>query len=180
MDSLKKIFLIAGISAVILSCKKTDVTSEEDNEQVTTVKLKFKEQGTLTESVFVVTDPDGDGPKAITKLDKIALKPSKTYDYSIEVLDETKSPVVNTTLDIADKKDEHLFVYTSNPSSLLTFTITDKDSKGYPVGLVATVKTGIAGTGTLKVQLRHQPGVKNGTPTPGSDDINQDFLVEIK
>ena len=164
----------------VLSCKKIELTSPEDNEQITTIKLKFTEQGTSLENVFVVIDPDGDGPKPISKLDKIVLNPNKNYDFSIEILDETKNPVESISDVIEIEKEEHLFIYTSNPASLLVFKITDKDDKNLPVGLKATVKTGSAGTGTLKVQLRHQPGVKDGTPIPGSDDINQDFQVEIK
>jgi hypothetical protein len=69
---------------------------------------------------------------------------------------------------------------------MMTVTITDKDDNNLPIGLEAEVVTGSSAVsnGKLKVQLRHQPPInnqptKNGSPTPGSDDINVDFNVMI-
>jgi len=173
---------LLAIATVISSCSKgTDIDPNTDeNELITTVKMNFTEKGTSTTNTFVVIDPDGaEGPKAISQLDKITLKANKSYDFTITILDETKNPVSDITTGIEAEKNDHLFIYTPSPSSLLSFVITDKDSKGYNVGLKASVTTTAAGTGKLKVQLRHQPGVKDGTPTPGSDDINQTFDVVV-
>ena len=81
--------------------------------------------------------------------------------------------------------DEHLFVYTPNPATLLTYTYGDKDSRNFNVGLIGSVRTGAVGAGKLKVQLRHQPpingtAVKNGTVAPGSDDVNLDFTLTVR
>jgi hypothetical protein len=172
------LLLLASIN-MLVACKK-DPQEPTDNELITNVKLKFTELGTTTITTFEWKDPDGDGGAAPTKFDKILLKPNKTYGFTIELFDDSKSPATNISEEVAGEADEHLFVYTPTPASLLTFTITDKDSKNYPIGLKAEVKTTTAGTGKLKVQLRHQPGSKNGTATPGSDDVNLDFDVEIK
>lgn len=166
--------------AVVSGCQKDDDHDHSDNELITNVRLKFTEAGTTTATTFEWKDPDGDGGMAATKFDKISLKPNKTYTLAIELYNDTTTPSTNLTSEILEKKDEHLFVYTSTPSTLLTVAITDKDSKNFPVGLSAEAKTTAAGTGKLKVQLRHQPGTKNGTPTPGSDDVNLDFDVEVK
>ncbi len=172
------LLLLASIN-MLVACKKAP-QEPTDNELITNVKLKFTELGTTTITTFEWKDPDGDGGAAPTKFDKISLKPNKTYGFTIELFDDSKSPATNISEEVAGEADEHLFVYTPTPASLLTFTITDKDSKNYPIGLKAEVKTTTAGTGKLKVQLRHQPGSKNGTATPGSDDVNLDFDVEIK
>lgn len=181
MSKMKKNFWILLLTSTVLfvGCKK-DEEEPDDNELITNVKLKFTESGTTTVTTFEWKDSDGDGGAAPTKFDKISLKPNKTYGFTIELFDDSKSPVANISEEVSGEADEHLFVYTPTPASLLTFTITDKDSKNYPVGLKADVKTTAAGTGKLKVQLRHQPGTKNGTATPGSDDVNLDFDVEIK
>lgn len=183
MKSTKKSFLIALMgAALVLGCKKDEPAPVEDNENLTTLKLKFTEGGTT--STFMFRDVDGDGGNAPT-IEKIALKPNKTYTLAVEVLDETKSPVADITADIEAEKDEHLFEYVSNPTSLLAITPTDKDSRGYNVGLKGSAITTAAGTGKLRVVLHHQPrvggvAVKNGSFTVGSTDIDVSFDVEVK
>jgi len=172
--------LITALFSV--SCKDEEVDAKEENELITTVKLNFTSGGT-TQS-FKYSDPDGDGGKAPT-IDAISLKPNTTYTLTIEVLDESKMPVGNITDEIKKESDEHLFVYTPTPSSLLTYVYGDKDSNNFGIGITGSTKTNTAGTGKLKVQLRHQPPIngkasKDGTPTPGSDDINIDFNVTVQ
>jgi hypothetical protein len=161
-------------------CTKESV-EPTDNELITTIQLKFIESNN-TANVVTATfrDIDGDGGKAPTQFDKILLKANTSYSMSISLLNESVLPVSNITTEVSAKKDEHLFVYTPTPANLLSINITDKDSKGLPVGLAATLTTNTANTGKLKVQLRHQPTGKTGFATIGSDDVNLDFDVEVK
>lgn len=164
-----------------LSCKDAEVDPEE-NELITTVKLEFTSGSTV--STFSWKDADGDGGSAPV-VDKIVLKPNTEYSVKVSFLDESKSPAEDITEEIREESDEHLVVFTASPSSLLTYTYLDKDANNYPIGLSGKVNTATAAAGKLKVQLRHQPpvsgvNVKNGTATPGSDDTNVDFDVELK
>ena len=174
--------LLLSATLFTVSCKDEEVVVEEENELITTVKLNFTSGGT-TQS-FKYSDPDGDGGKAPT-IDAITLKPNTTYTLTVEVLDESKMPVSNITEEVKEESDEHLFVYTPTPSNLLTYTYGDKDAKNFGIGITGSAKTNAAGTGKLKVQLRHQPPIigkatKDGTATPGSDDINIDFNVTVQ
>ena len=110
---------------------------------------------------------------------------------SVAVLDESKTATKDMTAEIKQKANEHLFVYTVSPIGLLTVEITDKDTKNLPLGLMAKVQgkpvvsSTTAGTdtlrrGMLKVQLRHQPGTKDGSALFGSDDINVDLPVWVR
>jgi hypothetical protein len=166
----------------VIACNKDSIDIEDENELITSVKLNFTANGNT--QTFAYTDPDGDGGKAPT-VSTISLKPNITYTMTIEILDESKSPINNITNEVATEKDEHLFIYTPTPSSLFTYTYGDKDSRNLSVGLTGSVKTGAVGTGKLKVQLRHQPPIngtpsKNGSVTPGSDDVNIDFNVTVQ
>jgi hypothetical protein len=58
--------------------------------------------------------------------------------------------------------------------------ITDKDSKNLPVGLESTWTTGTSANGALQIILRHQPGVKNGTESPGNTDLDVTFQVKLQ
>ncbi|MFN3488186.1 MAG: hypothetical protein ACK4YV_03595 [Emticicia sp.] len=174
--------LLISATLFTVSCKDEEIAAEEENELITTVKLNFTSGGT-TQS-FKYSDPDGDGGKVPT-VDAISLKPNTTYTLMIEVLDESKMPAGNITDEVKTESNEHLFVYTPTPSSLLTYTYGDKDANNLGIGITGSAKTNAAGTGKLKVQLRHQPPIngkatKDGTPTPGSDDINIDFNITVQ
>ncbi len=64
----------------------------------------------------------------------------------------------------------------------LTVTITDHDSNKtpLPVGLESQFKTSAASTGWLRIVLRHQPNLKDGTYSPGSTDMDAGFNVTIQ
>jgi hypothetical protein len=178
----RKLWIIGLLSLSIFSCEKDNIEDEDENELITTVRLKFTEGGST--QTFAYKDLDGDGGKAPT-IDNVTLKPNKTYTLAVELLNESVSPVEDLTKEIEAEKDEHLFIFTPSPASLLTYTYGDKDSRNFPVGLTGTLKTTTAGSGKVKVQLRHQPpangkATKDGTATPGSDDINIDFNVSVQ
>ena len=172
--------LLFGITALFTQCKDSgnEVKPDDENELITTVILKFTEQGTTNVSTFKSSDPDGEGGNQPV-IEPVALKANTTYSVGIQLLDESKTPAMDITEEVKEKSDEHLFIYTASPASLLTYTAEDKDANNYPIGLVGKAVTGTVGSGTLKVQLRHQAGTKNGTATPGSDDVNVDYPLTI-
>jgi len=174
--------LLLATAMSFTQCKDAgdDVKIDDENELITSVTLKFTEEGTGTVSSFSYKDADGEGGNPPTKFDTIVLKPNATYTLAIELLDESKTPAQDITEEVAEEADEHLFVYTPAPAALLTYTYGDKDANNHPIGLTGKAVTTAAGSGTLKVQLRHQVGTKNGTPTPGSDDVNLDFILNVK
>ncbi|HEX9956477.1 MAG TPA: hypothetical protein VGA96_04460 [Fibrella sp.] len=181
------VWLLAVSSLLLLNgCKKaTDPQPADENELITTVTLRFTEQGTSSTQSFTFQDKDGDGGAAPTKFDSVTLTANRSYSLTVEVLDESKTPVQTITDEIREQKDEHLFVFTANAATLLTYTYGDLDSRNFPIGLTGSVRTGVAGTGRLNVRLRHQPpingvAVKNGTASPGSDDVNLDFALTVR
>ncbi|MFC5410054.1 hypothetical protein ACFPMF_12090 [Larkinella bovis] len=176
------VLAVSASMALLSACNDNadEPTPADENELITTVNLKFTEQGTTTVQTFSFRDPDGDGGQAPTRFDKIALKPSTTYDLVVELLDESKTPATDISKEVQAESDEHLLVYTVNPATLATYAYGDKDPNNRPIGLKGTLKTNAAGSGTLRVQLRHQPGAKDGTPTPGSDDVNLAFDLTVQ
>lgn len=165
------------------SCKKEEPAPDDENELITTVRLKFTESGTTTVQTFEWKDLDGDGGAAPI-LQAISLKANKTYTLAVSFLDESKMPFEDITEEIKKEADEHLVVFTAMPMALFTYTATDKDSRNLPIELMGSVKTAGANTGTMRVQLRHQPSVggkalKDGTAAPGSDDINIVFNMTV-
>jgi len=179
--------MLLGMTFLLAQCKSaSDVEPDDENELITTIQLQFSPTKIFTQDqIFTYRDIDGDGGNAPTKFDTISLLANTEYTLKVTVLDESKTPTDDITEEIQEKSDEHLFVFTPAPSTLLTYTYGDKDARNLPIGLGGTVNTGAAGTGTLRVQLRHQPPigdkiVKDGTPGPGSDDVNLNFQVVLK
>jgi hypothetical protein len=175
--------LLAATTLTLSSCKKDEAEPEDENELITTVRVKFTENGTTNSVTGEWKDPDGDGGAAPT-ITPISLKVNKTYQVTVDFLDESKSPVKSITEEIVKEADEHLVVFTV-ASNVFTYAYGDKDSRGFPIGLVGTAKTGTSpSSGSLRVQLRHQPPVngtptKNGTSAPGSSDADISFNVAV-
>ena len=163
------------------SCKddNDDPEPEDENELITTVEYTLTPIGGGQAVTATWRDIDGQGGNAPT-ISTLTLAPNKRYTGSIRFLDETKTPVENTTDEVREESYEHLVVYTLNPTSLMTITRTDKDRNNLEVGLSTTVQTGAAASGSLRIQLRHQPGAKDGTEAPGSDDANVTFPVVLQ
>lgn len=185
MYSIKNQFIgLLCVLLLIAGCSKDEqnVTPTDDNEAITTATLTLTNKASPTESVTATVEnlnTTADFSKAA-----LNLKANTTYTGAITLLDKTKTPTLDATQEIREKLNEHLFVYTPTPANLLTITLTDKDTNPapgpYPVGLTIELKTGAAGTGKLNVVLRHQPGSKNGTATPGTSDLDTNFTVVVQ
>lgn len=179
--------LAASVFATLLltvACNngEQNVTPTDDNEAITTATLTLTNKANQSEVVTATIEnlnTTADFSKAT-----LNLKANTTYTGVITLLDKTKTPTLDATAEIKEKANEHLFVYTPTPSTLLTVTLTDKDTNPapgpYPIGLTTEIKTGAAGTGKLKVVLRHQPNAKNGQATPGTSDLDTDFTVVVQ
>lgn len=184
---MKKYLYILVAVLLFASCKKDEaIEPTDDNELITRVELTFINSATNALVKYSFQDKDGDPKTAPEKFDKIVLSKGVTYIMSIEVFDDTKSPVKDITYEIDEESDVHLFVYKTTPATLLTTTIQDIDKNGLPIGLTAKVlASSTAGTGKFNVLLKHQPElngvkVKTGQEAGGSTDIDLSFDVEVK
>ena len=187
--SLKNLFIVAtAVALIITGCKKDKETVPDpeepanETEIMTTFKLTFVDSANSANIVTATfRDPDGDGGKAAVQFDSIKLVANKTYFTSVLILDETKNPVDTISNEVKKEAKDHLFFYTPQGVNE-TITILDKDTNPtpLPVGLQTKWKTGAASTGSTKIVLRHQPGVKNGTYAPGETDIEIMFQTKIK
>ncbi len=157
-----------------------DPVPAEENEQITTVTYVLTPTtGGGSATTVTWRDVDGTGGNAPV-IGTLTLRPNTTYTGAITLLDETKTPVENITEEVEEESDEHLFIYQGTPASLLNITRTDRDAKNLEVGITTQVVTTAAGTGTLKITLRHQPGSKDGSATPGDTDVEVTFPVTVQ
>lgn len=148
-------FLTTGL---LTACSKDDDVAEENEEEViTTMKLTFTPASGGSALTYAYRDADGPGGTAPT-IDDIVLAPSTSYAVSVQILNETATPVEDVTTEIEEESDAHRFYFAPSAGSNITVSNLDNDANGVPVGLSSTWTTGAAATGTIKVTLRHYPG----------------------
>ncbi len=162
MNSFKSFLFLALCGTLIFSaCRPPEQGGGE--EEIDTVRILIDGQ-TIEWSVDDTTNPT------------ITLEAGKTYPVEIQFwnLEENE----NVTLEVQEEDDEHLVCYEANGVAM-TITATDTDGT-HPIGLATEWETATTSTGTLTVELRHQPDVKDGTCTPGDTDVLADFEVVIQ
>ena len=181
---IKPQLIVIAVLWLMGSCNKDEqnVAPVDDNEAITTATLQLTNKANGADVITATID--NLNSQANFSKATLTLKANTTYSGVIMLLDKTKTPILDATIEIKEKANEHLFVYTPSSGLNLTVTLTDKDTNPapgpYPIGLTTDVKTGAAGTGNLNVVLRHQPNVKNGTSSPGSSDLDTTFPVVIQ
>jgi hypothetical protein len=162
-------------------CKKDKVDPNEE-ELITTVRVKLTESGTNTQSVFEFRDLDGDGGAAPSKFDQIVLTRGKVYSCTLEVLNESVSPADNITNEILAEANDHEFFFQAT-DALVAVSNLSKDGKGLPLGVTSTwTAAATAGTGTVNVTLKHKPGIKAAGDSfaIGDTDISLDFSLRVQ
>ena len=170
---------------VLNSCKKDPVVDPNEGELITTVKLKLTNTllaGALP-LVFEFKDLDGEGGAIPVKFDSIVLLKNAIYICEVSLLNESVSPADDITKEIKAEANDHQFYFVPSSSNLLSVSNYDTDTNNLPLGLNTTWVTGLnAGTGTIRVVLKHKPGTKaaNDLINKGDTDIELNFKLIIQ
>ncbi|MBL7701115.1 MAG: hypothetical protein JNM14_02600 [Ferruginibacter sp.] len=172
--------------AVLTSCKKDDPEEPNDEEVITTMKLTFVPVGGGTTLTYQFKDPDGAGGTAPTQ-DEIVLAPAKSYNVTVQLLNETVTPAEDITTEVSAEADAHRFYYEPTAGSNITVGNLDNDGNGVPLGITSTWTSGAVATGKLKVTLRHYAGTPPGkaladpvNSSKSSSDIEVEFNTKIQ
>jgi len=180
-------FLFTALAALILASSLNSCKPEEDvdtgQETITTLIVNMTDSATNTTKTAIFRDSNGSEAGGVTQFDSIALATSSTYQVSLVLLDETKSPADTISKEILSEGDAHQFYFNSDPKGLATFELKDLDAKSLPIGLLSTWKTtGVYANGTLTVKLKHKPGQKaaNDTDAIGETDIEVVFPAKVQ
>lgn len=185
---MRSLFLLTAV-VFFSQCDTEEPEAENEEELITTMTLTFVPANGGDPVVFSVFDADGEGPidPVYTDGDASVLAAGTSYNVSLQLLNTTEDPVEDITEEVEEEADEHQFFFIIGNGLNLDFAYEDVDGNGNPVGLSSIFTTGDASTGTLTVELRHEPnkeaeGVSNGDPANagGETDIQATFDVVIE
>ena len=174
-------FLFATL--LLSSCSDDDPEPTNEEEVITTLVVDLTPANGSGASAVQLKfyDADGDGSTAPVITPGVGqLKAGVTYTAAITLFNETENPVGNVTDEIKEEKNAHLLCFTAAGTDVAVSYL-DKDDNNLPIGLSSSWIAGAAGSaGTVRVVLRHQPGVKNGEcPGPGESDMDVTFPVQV-
>lgn len=176
-------FLVALMVMGAQACKDENPNPDDqpvdETELITTAKLVITDSATGISNAFVFSDPDGEGGNNPVQFDSILLSANRTYTCKVILLDESKTPADSISNEVIEEAEDHLFVFQTTISGLRIQT-TDKDNNNLPLGIRSLWRTTSAGSGTVQVKLKHQPGVKTGSPDPGETDLDIQFQCKIQ
>jgi hypothetical protein len=192
MKKKNKLLSIAAAATMLAaalmysSCKKeekTVVPAPPGNEFLTTAIITATNAANASDVVtakWVDLTPDDLNPPS--QIDTLKLKAGATYNIEIGILDETTTPAGDVGADIYERRNYHIFCFNvTGLSSGFSITRTDYDTNNPPLpfGMKDDITTGSVSTGTLEVQLKHQPNLKDGTCDPGSVDFDVTYPVIV-
>ncbi len=178
-----KFFALFVFATLFISCDPKDPDITNGEELITTLIYEVTDNDSGTISEFIFRDLDGeDGNDPVVTVP--VLKSNSSYSGSIILLNESVDPTESVDEEVAEEDLDHQLFF---DSEILAVAYADTDSEGNPIGLASSFNTGDAGTGTLKITLRHKPakdaeGVKDNdiTNAGGETDIEVTFDVSIE
>ena len=180
MKSNFKFLLMGLLSVVIISCSKDDDSPEPINEEeVITTMTVVLNPGNIT---LQSQDLDGDGPNPPSVTVSGNLSANTTYTGSVTFLNELESPAEDITEEVEEEDDEHQVIFVSSGVALSVSDL-NKDGNGNDLGTQFSLSTAAAGSGTLRIVLRHEPTKPNdGTlaGAGGETDIDVSFNVTVE
>jgi hypothetical protein len=197
MKTINQLSLLGILLALLVfsGCDSDDPEKENVEEVITEVNLTFTPVGGGDALVFSATDPDGSGPNGMVPEGPIVLNLATTYDLEIEMFNTLESPPEDISEEVAEEDDEHMIffgwtgtVFTSPANGDISsnrsdVNYQDSDENGNPLGLSTEWATENAKeSGTFRVVLKHQPGLKTATSTvnDGTTDLDVTFTLEIE
>lgn len=169
-----KFISVLAVCCVTLSCDKTTKTIPVEG--ITTLRLVFSQPGG-NKLTYEFKDIDGIGG-ADPVADEIRLPPLNVFDCTVELLNESVTPVKDWSATVRARADIHLLLYSAT-NDVLRFSNLDTDANGRPFGMKLQVASK-TGSGSMKVVLKHEVDKTSDNPSAtGVTDVEAVFPVKI-
>ncbi|WP_187262189.1 hypothetical protein [Pontibacter beigongshangensis] len=176
-------FLLLGSLLSFTACKEDEEPApDHEHELITTITLTLVPTDASKPTVTAIwEDLDGVGGNPAT-VDDLVLSANTTYNGSISFASvenhDGHSHGHDLTAEIKEEGEAHEVFYVVTPQGLVSFEKTDKDTNGRPIGIETTATTSVAGSGTVRVVLKHQPGTKSNSSNMSTGETDVDIVFE--
>ena len=168
---------------------------ENEEEIITDVVLTFTPMNGGDVVTARAQDPDGEGVLPLEVIDDIELLESTEYVLTLSLTNEIEGEDI--TEEIEEEDDEHMFFFEFTDGLMQSpagdgnadnredeVNYQDFDDNSLPVGLETgwtTICTEEDLSGTFRIVLKHQPGVKSATSTidDGSTDVDLTWTLNV-
>lgn len=174
-------FLLMGSLLSFSACKDDeDPEPDHEHEVITTVTLTLTSTNgeTVTATWEDLDGPGGNAPE----VDELVLSANTTYTGSITFASEEAHGdhhhAHDLTAEIREEGTAHEVFYLVTPQNLVTFSKTDRDANGRPIGLETTATTTAAGEGKVRILLKHQPGTKSDSSNENTGETDVDITLD--
>lgn len=188
MKTLAKLSSLTLLPFAMLACGDDSMeVPDEELEVISRVTATLTPMGGGTAVEAVWDDPDGDGGMAPT-IGPMMLAADMTYTMTLKIENALETPAEDITVEVQEEAEDHQLFFTVTEANL-TVAYADMESTyvmnmgdDLPVGLRSTVVTTAASSGTLQIQLNHQPMLKSATSdiNTGEIDFSINFPVTIQ
>lgn len=165
------------------SCDDDDPVIDNEEEVITRVTWTLTPDDAANETVvFSFVDTDGDGGNDPVLSTTGSLVANASYSGSATFANEDEQ----ITPEIVEEDDEHQIFFVVSGGLNLTPVYDDMDDDGNPIGLLTTVTTGDASTGSVQIVLRHEPTkgaaatIDNPAAAGGETDVEVTFSASIQ
>ncbi|MGB3773738.1 MAG: type 1 periplasmic binding fold superfamily protein, partial [Leeuwenhoekiella sp.] len=162
------LFLAAALASSCSSDDDNDIPELVNEEEViTTMNVTLTAPGgdVIT---FQSRDLDGDGPNAPVITVSGPLAVNTIYSGEVELLNQTETPADNITLEVMEENEEHQLFFSNTDALDVSFAYADTendydddasndDDDANPVGILFTLSTVEASSGTVSITLIHEP-----------------------
>ena len=175
---MKKIYIPILLLIALSSCKKDDPDIPNEEELITTLIYRLEPLGAGDMVELKFQDLDGDGGIAPV-ITTAPLQANTTYQGSIILLNELKTPAVDISAEVEAEGQAHQLFYILDALKL-EVEYMDSDLDGNPLGLITSLSTGDPTSTTLNIVLRHEPQKpNNGTPDDAGGETDIEVIFDI-
>jgi hypothetical protein len=184
-----KYCLVLSLLLGFESCQTKNPEPVNQQEEMNRLDITFSPRGGGQSVTFSFSDPDGPGGNP-PQVSTAPLRANTTYDARIELFfmaADGRTILNNVTREIQDDAAAHQFFFIVNPQGLINQSYADTDRNNRPLGLRNTIVTGNAGSGNLRIVLRHNldkafPGlnISNFQQAGGATDIDVNFDFSVQ
>lgn len=208
MKTLITTLALLVLATALTSCKKdkkneptpeTPLAPANQAELITTMKVMLHDTTTHIDTEFTFSDLDGPGgnPASFGGTNQsdsvIQILSNHVYDCKIILLDQTKTPADSISNEVKTEGVDHMMFFNSlSPTgtpyssylsgSMTTIKYLDLDANNRGLGLSTlwtAPTTMMMSKSALTIELKHQPGVKDGSYAPGETDMQVNFKLKV-